>query len=173
VTVVACDIPIESLLREEAASSSFHDSYGVRLVRTDLDIVAICAAVFGHPPGWLKLLLHVRNKAVALIGLEAPTVHDINNAYFKRAYTVGEKLGNLWPIFALNERELVAGRDNKHLDFRVSVIRIPDAGGIRAVVTTVCKVHNLFGTIYLRAIVPFHKYSVQYLIADALAKGRL
>jgi hypothetical protein len=174
VTVTACDIPPESLLRGDAASASFHDSYAIRLARADLDVVAIFAAVFGHLPTWLRLLLHVRNRAAALVGLEAPTVHDINNVHFKPTYRIGEKIGGVWPIFALNERELVAGRDNKHLDFRVSVIRIPDEeGGVRVVVTTVCKVHNLFGTIYLRAIVPFHKYSVQHLIADSVAKGRL
>jgi hypothetical protein len=173
VTVITCDIPPESLLRGDAASASFHDSYAVCLNRTDLDVVAIFAAVFGHLPSWLRWLLHVRNKAAALLGLEAPTVHDINNVYFKRTYKAGEKIGGIWPIFALNEHELVAGRDNKHLDFRVSVIRVPHEGGIRVVVTTVCKVHNLFGAIYLRAIVPFHKFSVQYLIADSLAKGRL
>jgi hypothetical protein len=143
------------------------------VTRADLDVVAILAAIFGHLPVWLRLLLHVRNKAATLVGLEAPTVHDINNVHFKHTYKVGEKIGGVWPIFALNERELVAGRDNKHLDFRVSVIRILDESGVRVVVTTVCKVHNLFGAAYLRAIVPFHKYSVQHLIADSVAKGRL
>ena len=90
----------------------------------------------------------------------------------KDRYVVGEKIG-VWPIFSLSEDEVVAGRDNKHLDFRVSVLKLPEGDGSSVVVSTVCTIHNLFGKLYLFFVVPFHRYGVRKLMANALAARRL
>jgi hypothetical protein len=94
------------------------------------------------------------------------------NPQIKRCYKVGDKIGP-WPIFGLTEDELVAGRDNKHLDFRLSVLRETNGGSESAVISTVCTTHNAFGKLYLFFIVPFHKWGVQRLISRAMAAGRL
>jgi len=73
-------------------------------------------------------------------------------------YVVGEKIG-VWPIFALSENEVIVGRDNKHTDFRLSVLKVLDSDGTSVVVSTICSVHNLFGKLYLFFVVPFHRYS--------------
>jgi hypothetical protein len=85
---------------------------------------------------------------------------------------VGDKIG-VWPIFALTETELVAGRDNKHLDFRVSVLKETDGGTASVVVSTLCTVHNAFGKLYLFVIIPFHKWGVRRLMRRAIMAGRL
>ena len=59
-------------------------------------------------------------------------------------YAVGEKIGP-WPIFFLGAEELVAGRDNKHMDFRLSIMKVRDDSGPSVVVSTLCTVHNAFG----------------------------
>ena len=87
-------------------------------------------------------------------------------------YAVGDKIGP-WPIFALSERELIAGRDNKHMDFRLSLMKVNDGGTTSVVVSTVCNVHNVFGKVYLFFIGPFHRYGVRKLMANAIAAGRL
>jgi Protein of unknown function (DUF2867) len=40
-------------------------------------------------------------------------------------------------------------------------------------VSTVCMVHNKSGRLYLSSIIPFHKFGVRRLMANALAAGRL
>jgi uncharacterized protein DUF2867 len=60
----------------------------------------------------------------------------------------GEKIG-VWPIFSLSEQEVVAGRNNRHMDFRVSVLKLPDNDGPSVVVSTICTVRNLSGKLYL------------------------
>jgi hypothetical protein len=120
----------------------------------------------------MKLLLIVRNQAASLIGLDAPTASEILHVEIRDRYAVGEKIG-VWPIFSLSEHELVAGRNNKHMDFRLSVLKVPDGGGMSVVVSTVCTVHNLFGKCYLFFIVPFHRHGVRKLIANAIAARRL
>ena len=35
----------------------------------------------------------------------------------------GDKIGP-WPVFFVGENEIIAGRDNKHMDFRLSVLKV-------------------------------------------------
>ena len=85
---------------------------------------------------------------------------------------MGDKIGP-WPIFFIADNEIVAGRNNKHLDFRVSVLKAADGDATSVVVSTICSVHNLFGKIYLFFIVPFHRAGVRSLLANAVAAKRL
>jgi hypothetical protein len=88
------------------------------------------------------------------------------------AYAVGEKIGP-WPIFSISDNEIVAGRNNKHLDFRLSVLKQDEANASSVTVSTICTVHNLSGKIYLFFIVPFHRFGVKNLMANAIAAKRL
>jgi Protein of unknown function (DUF2867) len=171
--VVECDVPSGSVLsRELIERAYFRDSYRVLLSRRELGVVDIFFGIFGHHPRWMKLLLVVRNKVASLAGVDAPTAADILHVEIKDRYAVGDKIG-VWPIFWLSEDELVAGRDNKHLDFRLSVLKVPDGDRTSVVVSTICTVHNLSGKLYLFFVVPFHRYGVRKLMANALAARRL
>jgi hypothetical protein len=171
--VIECDVPSTSALsRDLIASSYFHDSYRVPLARAELGIVDIFFAVFGHTPLWTKVLLIVRNAIAKLVGLEAPTVAEILNSDIRSDYSVGEKIGP-WPIFFLGDNEIVAGRNNKHIDFRLSVLKAIDGDAASVVVSTICTVHNVFGKIYLFFIVPFHRSGVKSLMRNAVVAKRL
>ena len=90
----------------------------------------------------------------------------------RQTYEVGDTIGP-WPIFSVTDNELIAGRNNAHLDFRLSILR--ELGGTSpcVVVSTVCTVHNWPGKVYLFFIVPFHRWGVKYIITRALREGRL
>ena len=171
--VVECDVPSGSLLGRDAVEHAyFRDSYRAPLARTELGIVDIFFGIFGHYPLWMKLLLIARNEVARLVGLEAPTASELLNIDIKACYAVGERVG-VWPIFALGENEIVAGRNNKHMDFRLSILRMHDRDRMSVVVSTICTVHNLWGKLYLLFIIPFHKHGVRKLMARALAAGRV
>jgi uncharacterized protein DUF2867 len=129
-------------------------------------------AIFGHHPGWVKALLIARNRLAARFGLEVPDDADILHPVPRANYRVGEKIGP-WPIFALWPDELVAGRDNKHLDFRVSILRERGPHGSHVTVSTICHPHGLAGKAYLLAIAPFHKLGVRQLLASAASRRRI
>jgi hypothetical protein len=147
--VVECDVPSGSMLsRELIERAYFRDSYRVPLSRTELGIVDIFFGIFAHHPLWMKLLLIVRNKVASLTGLNAPTASEILHVETKDRYVVGEKIG-IWPIFWLGEDEVIAGRNNKHMDFRLSALKVSDGDRTSVIVSTICTVHNLSGKLYL------------------------
>ena len=118
-TVVEFEIPSTSVLDRGAIEAAyFRDAYRAPLSRPQASVVDTFFAVFGHRPIWMKTLLLVRNAIASLCGLAVPTASEVLNLEIKSSYRVGDKIG-AWPIFHLSETELVAGRDNKHLDFRL------------------------------------------------------
>lgn len=171
--VIECDVPSSSALsRDLIRNASFRDSYRAPLARPELGIVEIFFALFGHTPLSMKLLLIARNVAAKLVGLDVPTAAEIMKPEVRSTYSVGEKIGP-WPIFFIGEHEIIAGRDNRHMDFRLSVLKAVDGGTASVVVSTICKVHNVFGKIYLFFIIPFHRNGVQSLMSNAVVAKRL
>jgi hypothetical protein len=172
-TIMECEVPASSVLKRRFVEAAyFRDSYRAPLRKQGASMVEIFFAIFGQLPRWLTLALIVRNRIASFCGLEAPTAAEIMHPEVKSSYVVGEKIG-VWPIFALSSNELVAGRNNKHLDFRLSVLKEVSGENASVVVSTVCTVHNSFGRAYLFFIVPFHRWGVQQLLWRALIGGRL
>jgi hypothetical protein len=171
--VMECDLPPSSVLdRRVVDSAYFRDSYRAPLRNPGQDMGDIFFAIFGHHPVWMTALLIARNWIASRCGLDVPAASDIMNASRKEHFKVGDTIGP-WPIFSLTDTELVAGRDNRHLDFRLSLLRITHDEVSSIVVSTICSVHNWSGKTYLFFIVPFHKWGVKRLISRAIIAGRL
>jgi hypothetical protein len=171
--VVACDVPLASVLDRQLINAAyFKDSYCAPLSNPNASVIDIFFGVFGHHPAWIKALLIIRNQVAKLCGLDVPHASEILTTNVKPHYAVGDTIGP-WPIFSLSDNELVAGRNNKHLDFRLSVLKTADDRGGNVVVSTICSVHNVYGKLYLFFITPFHTWGVQLLISRAVSAGRL
>ena len=172
-SVVECDVPAESALGKTLIErADFSDAYSAPLRHPEAGAVEIFFAIFANRPVWMNLLLIARNKVAGFAGLETPTTSEILNIEKRDRYFVGQKIGP-WPIFFLGPDELIAGRDNKHMDFRLSIMKVRDGNGPSVVVSTLCMVHNRFGRYYLSSITPFHKFGLRKLMVSALAAGRL
>ena len=168
-SVVECDVPSESALGKTLIErADYSDAYRAPLRHPETGVVEIFFAIFAHRPVLMNLLLIARNKVAGFAGLE----REILNIEKRGHYIVGQKIGP-WPIFFLGPDELVAGRDNKHMDFRLSIMKVRDGNGPSVVVSTLCMVHNRFGRYYLSSVTPFHKFGLRKLMASALAAGRL
>lgn len=90
-------------------------------------------------PKWARLLVQIRSAVVAPFGLS------------KEGPEAADKVG-IFPVEAEDKHEIVAGFNDIHLDFRVSVISCDD----HVFLATWVRPHNIGGRIYLRAIMPFH-----------------
>lgn len=165
-------VPAESTLDSRiVATAWFSDSYHAELKDPARSVTDLFEALLGHHPRWARVLLLVRNRIAAMAGLEVPPAALIQQFERKPGYAVGEMIGP-WPIFALTDNELIAGRDNRHLDFRFSVLKLNSPKPAVAF-STICKVHNRFGKVYLFFVVPFHRFGMRQLLRRAVAAGRL
>ncbi len=165
-------VPSQTLLKpERVAQAWFTESYRVPLTNPDLSITDLFEAILGHHPRWVKTLLLLRNRLAKRAGLAVPEAAAIEQFERKAHYGVGDTIGP-WPIYALSATELIAGRDNPHLDFRFSILKLPGPAPELAI-STVCNAHNLAGRYYLRVIVPFHRFGMRQLLRRAVSAGRL
>ena len=171
--VMAGEVPatshLDALLVKDAY---FKDSYSAPLSHPRSSPVALFFGLFGHNPWWVKALLIARNKVAGWCGLEVPSFADIMSPEVKSRYVVGDKIGP-WPIFALTDSELIVGRDNPHLNFRLSILKSPVDQTSRVFVSTICSINHWSGELYLFFIVPFHRWGVRRMITKAAAAGRL
>ncbi len=134
-TVIATDLPQDSQLHARKAPGDFLDCYAVK---SDLS-PRRAADVITTWPGWAKGLLMVRRILTAPFGLsnDGPAADD--------------KVG-IFPVESETDRELIAGFNDRHLDFRVSVVSQDG----RVFLATWVHPHNIGGRLYLAAIMPFH-----------------
>jgi len=164
-----CQLPPESRLRDSLPRMDYLDSFEVPSRTPEQDVVVIYAAALGHLPTVFKHLLVVRSHLMKPLGITGVSYGDLARPIDTvRSYAVGDKLGR-WTLFAKHRDEIITGKDDKRLDFRVSVFR--DAS--RIVLSTVVMTHNVFGRAYLATILAFHRFGVAKLLSDASAAGRI
>ena len=137
-----CQLPPESRLRDSLPRMDYLDSFEVPSRTPEEDVVVIYAAALGHLPKVFKHLLVVRSHLMKPLGITGVSYGDLARPIDTvRSYAVGDKLGR-WTLFAKHRDEIITGKDDKHLDFRVSVFR--DARP-RIVRSTAVMTHNVFG----------------------------
>lgn len=164
--------PTSSRLSGRVAGAYYHDSYEAPLARPHLKMHEIYIALLGHLPWWAKVLLIARNAVVSLFGLHTESVAGVWRPKLQDRYAPSDKIVR-FRLYDQDEREIVAGRDDKHLDFRVSVLRTREDGIEKVILSTIIFTHNAFGRLYLFFVLPFHRRGLRRLMAQAVAQGRI
>jgi hypothetical protein len=132
-------------------NADWADSYSVRLHRNDLVPMEVASQLMGRAPRWVGALLKIRNWVVGLFGLKSAEL----------ALTGQDKIGG-FPVIDHDDRRVLLGFNDKHLDFRIIVSVEPERDGHQHVsLTTLVKRHNLFGRLYIFVVTPFHKLIVK------------
>lgn len=133
--VFTAELSPDSALHAHVADGDFLDCYGVHAKVAPRR----AAEIITDFPGWAQLLLKLRTVLVAPFGLstKGPQARD--------------KVG-IFPVQSETEKEVIAGFDDKHLNFRVCVRQ--EAGQVS--LATWVHPHNFGGRLYLAAIMPFH-----------------
>jgi hypothetical protein len=166
------DLPPSSKLTPRLAEAYYSESYEAPLRRSGLEMHEIYVAILGHLPWWARALILVRNGIVSVFGLHAEPAANVWKPVLKESYRPGDTIVR-FNLYSLDDNEIVAGRDDKHLDFRVSVMKVTEEGTHKVVVSTLIFAHNLFGKVYLALVLPFHRFGLRRLLAQAVAHGRI
>lgn len=143
-------MPRCSELWERVSEKDFLDCYSVPAVGVSPRRAADIITDF---PGWGRFLLRIRRIVTAPFGLsnDGPDAAD--------------KVG-IFPVEHENDQELIAGFNDRHLNFRVSVIC---KEGYVYLATWVHP-HNIAGRLYLAAIMPFHIMIARNALARVCAE---
>ena len=134
-TVKKIPLPAASALHRRYKPGHFLDCYTVESTMPVRD----AALVITDFPYWARFLLLIRRIVTTPFGLD----NDGPEA--------ADRIG-IFPVESETATELIAGFDDKHLDFRVSVL---SHDGKVSLATWVAP-HNFGGRTYLAAIMPFH-----------------
>jgi hypothetical protein len=138
------------------------DAFAIRLpVDASRDAETLARFVVAHQPAWIDRLTAVRDMIVARFGLK--TAHQLAQAASRDP---AERVG-IFRVYGRSTTEIVLGEDDRHLDFRVSVLRTSH----EVTVTTVVHCHNLLGRTYLFIIAPFHRLVVKAILRRAASIG--
>ena len=164
----ATALPPESRLGAVYPHPNLADAYTIDLPPgTSNDPELLARFIFSRRPRWVAALMGLRDTVAAAFGLKTG-----------RKLSADDRSGSRVGIFRLYEKsgtEVILGEDDKHLNFRASVLYRPGQGGPAQppslVLSTVVECHNLLGRTYLTLIAPFHRLVVQSFLRQAAKAG--
>lgn len=154
--------PTASSISGWYAGADLLDSYGVEAPANDATMRAIAERGLGAPPLWFKALMAVRDAAVTPFGVR--TSGELRRARPDQAYI------DFFPVLSESADEIMLGENDRHLDFRLSLLCQARPNGSMLIATTAARTHNRLGRLYLRAIQPFHILVVRAMIARAAGR---
>ncbi|MGO8917756.1 MAG: DUF2867 domain-containing protein [Stellaceae bacterium] len=166
----AVPLPTTSRITHLFAGAELADAYAIRLPpESSRDIETLARVVFGEQAPWVHLLMRLRDVIVTGFGIK--TSRQLREAPIKE----GSDRLSIFRVYAVGSDEMILGEDDKHLDFRISVLLRSDGaeseGKNEIVVTTVVHCHNLLGRTYLALISPFHRIVVRSSLRRAARRG--
>lgn len=102
-------------------------------------------AIIENFPAWTGAMMALRQVIVSPFGL-------------KGRPSRGDRIG-IFPVVTESRQQIVAGFNDRHLDFRIVVdlAELASKPEQSVTLTTVIKRHNLLGRVYLVAVMPFHR----------------
>jgi uncharacterized protein DUF2867 len=141
------------------AGAQFADAFSVAVDNTALDARRAAERMLGRSPRWVEALVTLRNLIVAPFGLKTSGPNESGTA----------DIIGLFPVLSQTPDRLVAGFDDRHLDFRVVVDVVTAGQSQRVTATTLVLTHNLLGRVYLAVILPFHRLVVRAILRQVTA----
>jgi hypothetical protein len=124
-------------------------------LRQDSDIKDLYLRLVNIKSKTIDFLMSLRNKIMSIFG--AKTV--INET--KGDFAIGNNVG-LFKIYYIDEKEIISGLKDSHLDFCISFYKIDN----KVLLSTLVKYNNTFGKVYMNIIKPFHKLIVKNMLKN-------
>ncbi len=166
--VARIGFPRESRLQARLPAATYLDAFEAELEDIVLTPVQIAARALAATPAWVEGMLALRDRLVAPLGIK--TVGRLGDVPKREARppVPGDRL-SIFHIETLDDREVVLGIDDSHLDVRISFLKRPGSLKTTYVVCSLVQTHNLLGRAYMIPVAPFHRL----LVATMMRRVRL
>ena len=152
-------IPEQSIIDSDFNFYQYCDSFKVVIFqRESLD--QILTEIF-QTPKWADSLMKVRNTLARIVGLDAGG--NKRNTNTSDYYPIGTR-AVYFTVINRNDCEILMAENDKHLDFRISVLRVQHGPDSIIFLTTLVKFNNLLGRIYFFLVKPFHRIIISSLL---------
>ncbi|ALI10777.1 MULTISPECIES: DUF2867 domain-containing protein [Pseudomonas] len=162
--IVSVPVPLRSGVTHLYTSMDLADAFAIRLpAGTSRDPDLLARFILSHQPSWIGWLMSVRDAIVACFGLKTA----------RHLASLANRVG-IFKVYSTNQTEIVLGEDDKHLDFRISILcseEAEPAGSRQLVFSTVVQCHNRLGRAYIFVIAPFHRLVVKASLLRAARVG--
>lgn len=149
--VTPATLPAVSALHSRFSDGDFMDCYRIECTMPCRE----AADVIANFPQWAQVLVKLRNIVVQPFGIKSEGPENV------------DKIG-IFPVEHEDANEVIAGFDDAHLDFRISVLR----DGPYLYLSTWVHRHNLLGRAYLAVIMPFHILITRNALSRAASSGQ-
>ncbi|GAA4234146.1 DUF2867 domain-containing protein [Postechiella marina] len=167
--ITKVNIPTTSVLLNNNTIYDYSDSYQTYYLdkNSNISSTQIGKAFFASAPKWSEKLFELRNRIVSIFGLKISEKNKDRQQQLENfTYEPGSSLG-LFNVYSKTENEVILGEDDKHLNFRISLLKEnAQTQNKKLTITTVVKYNNWFGKLYFLPVKPFHK-----LIVPKMLKG--
>ena len=172
-SVVECSVPNSSEVFKHINLPSYSDCYSTN-IEHGISATDAYRAIFGHTSLWIMALMSVRNRIAAMAGLKDLSRSELANAessIHQTPYITGKRAG-MFSVISVSEKELILGDNDKHLNFRISVLINNDAEPT-VYLSTVVEEHNWAGRLYMFFVKPIHRIIAPYVVRKAKSEGRV
>ncbi|MBF9237208.1 DUF2867 domain-containing protein [Hymenobacter sp. BT683] len=161
-------LPPASIVRNSLPRVDFLDTFCLDFHLGRLLTASEAAqACFQQAPAWVLWLMRLRNALVKMLGL-ATTLPPGLRA-LQRPLVPGDFVGP-FRTFAASPSEVLLGLNDRHLDFRVSVLVAREPHATRVFMSTAVQYHNLAGRLYFAVVRPFHAAIVPAMLRACRAR---
>ncbi len=168
--VVPVPLPRSALLADALPHRDYEDAFAVRLPQDDRrDVDAFARAFFANVPAWVKWLMLLRNAIVRPLGLKTGGMQR-RRAAEAVPYEPGMRAG-IFRVLGRTEHELLMGENDRHLDFRVSLLVRQHGGRRWCVCSTVVRFNGWLGRLYFLPVRYFHRLVVPAMLRSAAERS--
>ena len=163
-------VPADSLIAAHVAGSDFHDAWSLEVADARSSALELFIRSASAAPPWIERCMALRNRAAALAGLkDLGSLGAIDLGREAATYRRGERICSFTLLHNADDEALLGDAD-KHLEVVLSTHRQRlDASRVVVTVTTVVKVRNLLGHLYMIPVRPMHRLIAPAVLASLAA----
>ena len=161
-SVAQVDPPTDALVLTSLARIDYADAFRLALPHGAPETIdGLLRATLLATPAWVSGLMSARDGVVRRLGLKTAE----QPGPLPERFVLGQRLG-IVRVLARDAREIVLGEDDRHLDFRASLL-LEETSPRALVLTTVVLFHHPLGRAYFAPVAPVHRRIVPAMLRAA------